>query len=654
MDKAVLHDKVYASFMGGMCGSALDHLSESGSAKVDSGMRYQCLILQAWLAHGYPTDASQVAAYLLREKPDECLDFNRYLLMLCEILSFGRLFPQDKVWDAPYGWFYAATPWEVRSGGMVAAAAVCEALQSGSTLESMIQACLQACDTVGIEGGLLRERIQAVATLVENIESSQDFVRAFHERFLVTLPDSYLEVLPAALGCVMLAKGNVALALDVAIALERCTSAIAGLTGQIAGALTGSGSLPQRLLQQVIADNPELELEETAASLGAYVIERYRQVMEISGVVLELGKTDASGKPEDDLGNSRLYDKMLGTLVGGACGDALGCPVEWMHFEDIRDQWGWVDGFVDYKKQVRQPRLFYESLLWFDQQPDLQLSPDNPLGAWSDRPGTYSDDMRFRLLLCHGILEKGGAIDGSEFAELLLNYRTQSQQGLSKGLPSWPGPEAAWAEMLTSKGLLEGMWNHIQPVGACWAWDAPLGMLYPGDQQSAAQHGYLMAVCVAYAFHPDATIDSLIECALSYCWLYGQYEEQMHERILGAVELAQRSQSPYEFYRDFYDRYLVTQPSWWIYVLEQIPAALALLRFGEDDPKQAILAAVNFGRDADTIACLEGELIGTLRGASALPMEWVDKVLTVNPQPSLSEIALRFARLVSQNAYRFA
>ena len=58
---------------------------------------------------------------------------------------------------------------------------------------------------------------------------------------------------------------------------------------------------------------------------------------------------------------------------------------------------------------------------------------------------------------------------------------------------------------------------------------------------------------------------------------------------------------------------------------ETIPATFALLFLSEGDPRRAITWAANFGRDADTIACMLGSIVGALHGSSGIPTEWVEK-----------------------------
>lgn len=60
------------------------------------------------------------------------------------------------------------------------------------------------------------------------------------------------------------------------------------------------------------------------------------------------------------------------------------------------------------------------------------------------------------------------------------------------------------------------------------------------------------------------------------------------------------------------------------YLLETVPTVVYILeRFG-NDPREAILQAVNHTRDNDTVAAIVGAAVGALHGASALPAAWVD------------------------------
>ena len=44
---------------------------------------------------------------------------------------------------------------------------------------------------------------------------------------------------------------------------------------------------------------------------------------------------------------SRLYDKVMGCLYGGAVGDALGAPAEWYLPDQIQERYGYITDFVE-------------------------------------------------------------------------------------------------------------------------------------------------------------------------------------------------------------------------------------------------------------------------------------------------------------------
>jgi ADP-ribosylglycohydrolase len=80
--------------------------------------------------------------------------------------------------------------------------------------------------------------------------------------------------------------------------------------------------------------------------------------------------------------------------------------------------------------------------------------------------------------------------------------------------------------------------------------------------------------------------------------------------------------------------------------MEMVPAALAICAVAGEDTKQAIIGAANLGRDADTIAGIAGELAGALYGVDVLPEAWVKKVLELNPNPDLRQMAADLTELV--------
>jgi len=645
VDETTLRKKAENSYLAGIFGSAI----ADPHYQLSFSMRYQCLILQAWFALGRFPDSQAMEDYILQNINLVGMS-SKVSIDIIHGIGSESIFPIDKPWDTSFGWAFAFCTDEIKVGGRLAAAAIAEAMQPQATLQKVITASLDACPNHGIESTILHERLDAAVHLASSCSSMREFKQVFYEKFQIPVANSLVEVVPLALACVVLGKGRPYPSIQAALELGRNTDQTACLAGQIAGALSAVNDLPSEIVDHIIQENPELNIRNTSELLGDFVIEQYRQAKITRKSVLELFEKIPPHTLIANESANLLFDKILGYLIGGACGDAMGCPVEWMHYEDISAQWGWVDRFIDFVPQKHHPHKFYEGPTLFMPNAGYDITTINSLGAWDLSKGTYSDDMRFRLLLCSAMLEKENAISGSEFADYLIRYRLQATSGKSQGIPSWKGPEKEWAEQLSSGVMLEALYGKRQPVGFCLTWDGPVGLLYPANEKLASRHGYVMATCIAHAFHPDATIDSLVECACANTYLYGELAQELLNRIQGAVELARKSESVNRFYREFYDRFLVPQPSWQIYILEQIPAALALLTFGANDPKQAILSAVNFGRDTDTIACMVGELAGSLFGASALPTDWIKTIIVANPNPKITDIAVRFRNLALKRA----
>jgi hypothetical protein len=44
------------------------------------------------------------------------------------------------------------------------------------------------------------------------------------------------------------------------------------------------------------------------------------------------------------------------------------------------------------------------------------------------------------------------------------------------------------------------------------------------------------------------------------------------------------------------------------------------------NPKEAVIAAVNLGRDTDCLAAVAGGISGALNGGGAIPAEWIEQV----------------------------
>jgi hypothetical protein len=340
-----------------------------------------------------------------------------------------------------------------------------------------------------------------------------------------------------------------------------------------------------------------------------------------------------------------LYQKVFGLLAGGSIGDAFGIRVEMMHYLDIEEQYGRIEHFgpLPPRKPSKQP----PSERWNPFGVQIQAEGGHhPLGRWSHEVGAYTDDMRYRLLICQAILRKQGPINGEEMAAEWLNYRLMAE-GAKDYLPtmSWPGPERSYARYVASLSNLTHMYTSQRYCRT--GWDGVVGLTYPGMPGEAAEVGYSMAVAVATALTPGATIEMVIEQVLKYAGSLGNHAGEFVGRLNRLLDIAAHCPDVYSLREPFYRDFLVSFPPWEaVFPLEMVPCALAICLIAKGDGGQAIIGAANMGRDADTIAGIAGELMGVLYGVQSLPEAWVEQVVRLNPSPDLPKMAADLCELI--------
>ena len=123
-----------------------------------------------------------------------------------------------------------------------------------------------------------------------------------------------------------------------------------------------------------------------------------------------------------------------------------------------------------------------------------------------------------------------------------------------------------------------------------------------------------VATAAAEALKPDATVERTIATALSYLSMTPRKEVEQ------GLEWA-RNVSSWKELRPLYQEKYDGHPN--SNAVEVLSGGSACFLVAEGDPKQAILYAVNFGRDTDCKAYICGGLAGALKGIEAIPEEWV-------------------------------
>jgi len=330
-----------------------------------------------------------------------------------------------------------------------------------------------------------------------------------------------------------------------------------------------------------------------------------------------------------------LRDKVFGSYLGAAIGDALGGPVQGMHAERIQNLFGGVNDLLPYRKP---PGLF-------------------DLGAGYARhaePGSVTDETLIRAQFANFVADHPRSRTAVELVRHVTRYGD-----LKVWLPRFVAPLQRVFRGLTTP---ETAGLSVEPGGGL-GWWAPMGIVNAGRPDRAAsevlrlsalwkrplEQDLLVAVQVgvAHALTARATPESVVEAARS---AVGHLARKLIDRAVNVAQSVSRGEVAV-FAKRIYQETLVEQapdsldgelpppavppqnrdqPTLSSLLAEQVPLAFAALVFGDGRARRTLCAAASLGRDAKAIGSAVGSLIGALVGRSRLPREWVGAVIAVN------------------------
>ncbi len=297
--------------------------------------------------------------------------------------------------------------------------------------------------------------------------------------------------------------------------------------------------------------------------------------------------------------NTRLFDKVYGTMIGGLIGDAMGAPAEGLHWTEIEKRFGRITEFE----------------------------------------GAGTDDSAIKQILCEAIIDHEGYVTCDEFAESFLRNEKKYYElffvpvrnmihKIKEG-DAYP-VDAGYGNTFSSSSAMViapmGVINACNPRQATVEAFEVAGLIHAGPVSGFCRDAAAaIAAAVAEAFKPDATVDSVLEASTKY--LHVKSAEVIKARIKHMVENAKALGNYEDFRRWFYDCNKLTETS--CDSRETIPVALALFYLAKGDMETAAVYAANFGRDSDTIGTMAGAIAGALNGASGIRKDWVEKIEAV-------------------------
>jgi len=317
-------------------------------------------------------------------------------------------------------------------------------------------------------------------------------------------------------------------------------------------------------------------------------------------------------------------DHYTGCLLGGAVGDALGAPVEFLSLEAIRANYGsaGVTGYI---------HLTAQDLAAFTDATQMTLfTAEGILDAL--KAGKFLSDDPSRLEILHrAYLRWLATQDGVDAVDLSDSER-------SYGLLAMPemnhqcAPGLTCLNALRSGKLLtmQSPGNNSKGCGGIMR-AAPAGML--GTNRAACHLG-----CEAAALthgHPSGYLSSgflasIIADILSGLDLPESIDDGMnilvtypeHAEVLRAVQAA------LELHRGTNiptPEVVENLGQGWVGE-EALSISLFCALQAGDDFRKGVLLAVNHSGDSDSTGAITGNILGALLGRSAILVEWLEKI----------------------------
>jgi ADP-ribosylglycohydrolase len=338
-----------------------------------------------------------------------------------------------------------------------------------------------------------------------------------------------------------------------------------------------------------------------------------------------------------ETGDSLLLGTVRGCLYGGAIGDAMGAPAEWKMPSQIRERYGEIVDFVE---------------PW-----------DGPSDIGKG-DGRFTDDTHMTRVLGEIYCAEGAHLDPFRFAQRVVPLiadepRWLAERGQEMLLVDRLFYPEKWLLMrlrlANADPRLGGVGNMVNCGAAMYA--SPVGIVNACDPVnayreaieifSAHQWSYgleaaaVMAACVAEAFRPGATVDSIVGVALDLAKEGTRRaieavvtEARKYDDWREAIAPLREAIRPFDGSAEDGVRDRGNKTDDWapsrLKSIEEVPVALGFLVVAGGDFEKAIFGAANYGRDNDSIAGMAGAIAGALHGDGAIRPEWVVQVNAAN------------------------
>lgn len=331
--------------------------------------------------------------------------------------------------------------------------------------------------------------------------------------------------------------------------------------------------------------------------------------------------------------SKRSTDHYIGCLLGGAVGDALGAPIEFMSLREILAQYG-EGGLRDYIEY-----------------------PDNE--------GAFTDDTQMTLFTGEGLLRAehrsmlkgiGGALNLITFHSYQRWLHTQDVKvnranikggsyDIEKG---WllqekelfqqraPGNTCLSALASGHAGTIDAPLNDSKGCGTIMRM-APVGLMFFGAKElsfkigcelSVLTHGHPSGYLSGGFFASmiaDLAVGTTLKTSISNATAILKKWDK-HEETLRAVEMALAAFEETNNRENTMIRAQIARLGEAWVAEEALAISLYLSLLFEDDFENGVIASINHSGDSDSTGSIVGNILGLINGVQSIPLKWTQKL----------------------------
>ncbi len=311
-----------------------------------------------------------------------------------------------------------------------------------------------------------------------------------------------------------------------------------------------------------------------------------------------------------------------GCLIGGAVGDALGAPVEFMSVEEIKNKFG-GSGIAD---------------LIFDKKHRAKITDDTQMTMFTAE-GLLRGEVRQEY---RGICHLPSVVFHAYLRWLhTQGEKTQSQNFAGEDYDGWlikvedlyarraPGSTCISSLVNGVMGRMEDPINNSKGCGGVMR-SAPVGLYVRGDRVfdmaceiAALTHshpsGYLAAGVFSMIIHNIISGMSIIQAvdnSLVVLRTKSSHEECMN-KIQLAIKLARESKSPEKDIEDIGEGWVAE---------EALAISIYCSLMAGNSFERGVLLAVNHSGDSDSTGSITGNILGAYLGIDSIPKRWRDSI----------------------------